>query len=434
MLGIDPGYIFWMFKVVRALFNIVEWILDKATGHSITHGPLEERQSRGDKAHVVRIIGRSAYHSFTWHNLTNFLYLHDSYVDPVSILEQEHITLHGMDEKHVWFCVTDPHENVYDMSVLHFVYALQFMKARKLIIMSHSQVCQVAEVAKDKKYCHDWELIVTNSARCGSTLLCQMLDQLSDTRVISEPWALVYAHMLKNKGQDPGNDVLKAVLRLQMRKTPGSTDKRVVVKLPMFCCPLIPFIASASPSTYLMFLTRNPKESCGSSLKVMEFYDGNLYEKFDSRNFWFSCLAVPHDNDFYRKLYQKYLKKSKSEHTSFSLCVALSYVSSIACYDISRSSFDHVLTYENLIKDPDREMQELNDKLGMVAPKSQLTKAKTALKRDSQKNMFNKTRSTTKMYSDFIDDSVFNEIFREFRVPIRIGMDYAEFERFIFRG
>ena len=429
--SIDPGYIFWVYRIFRVIFIFLDNILDKITGYSVIYGWKSEREENKDKAHLVKIIFRSAYHWSSWITLKNFLFIHEEYIDPEIIFEHDYITLHGMDEEHVWFCVTDPKDDVTDMSISPFAYNQQFLKAKKFLILTYEQTIKLAKVQEEKGYCHEWELIAMNSARCGSTLLCQMMHQLPNTKVVSEPWALVYAHKLINLGMHPGKEVIKAVTKLEMKKVKGSTNKRMMIKPPMMCCPLTEIIAEMLPNTYQMFMTRHPRDSNASFLKVWEFYDGDLYAKYDSRPFWFSCLSVPY-TEYFRNVYRKYFEESKKEFASHKKCVALSYSGCVASYDLYRKHMSHVLIYERLVENPMREFEAMNEKLGMSFSTADLERALDGLRKDSQLEMFNKAaKKTTKMHSHTMDEKFFNDIFHEFRLPLTLNMDYEDFERYI---
>ena len=61
-----------------------------------------------NSAHVVSVWARGSWSFATQHGLHNFLGIHKAYVHPDYVLENEHVTLHGADKTHVWFCVSHP--------------------------------------------------------------------------------------------------------------------------------------------------------------------------------------------------------------------------------------------------------------------------------------------------------------------------------------
>ena len=68
-------------------------------------------------------------------NLNNFMYVHKTWVDPSYVLSSDHITLHGVNKTHAWFCVTHPAVDVYSTKFYPFVFANQYMLAEELVIV-----------------------------------------------------------------------------------------------------------------------------------------------------------------------------------------------------------------------------------------------------------------------------------------------------------
>ncbi len=87
----------------------------------------------------------------------------------------------GLTSTHAWFCVSPEAVDVYDTSVCPFVWVGQFFTAKKLIIMPlwsyHRLADELGDPPRGKEV-----FIIFNTARCGSTLLCQMFNKLPNTR------------------------------------------------------------------------------------------------------------------------------------------------------------------------------------------------------------------------------------------------------------
>ena len=116
------------------------------------------------------------------------------------IFQNDNVTLQGVSETHVWFCVTKnvPDKNVYTTTTFPFAFMAQFFMANELIIISHETLHKLADEMNWSQ--NDNELIlINNTGRCGSTLLCQMFGKLPNTNVMSEPWGLLYPHRLLNR-------------------------------------------------------------------------------------------------------------------------------------------------------------------------------------------------------------------------------------------
>lgn len=85
----------------------------------------------------VRVLFRGAYSLILNHTLDNFFYVHEEYVDPKYILDNDNVTLQSVTDKHAVFCVSDPEFNVFETKMAPFVWIIQYFKAQRLIIVSH---------------------------------------------------------------------------------------------------------------------------------------------------------------------------------------------------------------------------------------------------------------------------------------------------------
>jgi hypothetical protein len=74
---------------------------------------------------------------FALQDLTDFMWIHSDYVNPEWVLDKDHVSLMGSNSTHVWFCVTDPKTNVYNLAQFPFVIDAQWNKVKQLVIMPH---------------------------------------------------------------------------------------------------------------------------------------------------------------------------------------------------------------------------------------------------------------------------------------------------------
>ena len=72
------------------------------------------------------------------------LVLHEAWAGWDFILQNDYVTLHGCDETHVWFCVTDKEVDVYLPSTGPFVFANQYFLAKKLVIVKWDLLHKIA--------------------------------------------------------------------------------------------------------------------------------------------------------------------------------------------------------------------------------------------------------------------------------------------------
>ena len=169
-----------------------------------------------------------------------------------------------MDETHAWFCVTEKSVNVYDLNKHPFIGNAQFFLAKELIIIPLWSFIKLANQGVSP---NDVDIIIFfNSARCGSTLACQMFNKLPKTRFdfffkflimdnllsvllfrsLSEPWILTNANVTMSYRELSYNfeDVIRAGILLQCKQSVENPFERVVLK---------PCISSTSVVRHFVF-------------------------------------------------------------------------------------------------------------------------------------------------------------------------------------
>ena len=104
-------------------------------------------------------------------NLKHFILKHEKYVNPDEyILNNDYVTLMGMDGNLIWFSVSSKHD-VYDLTKFPFVYLSQYWFAEKILILDHATFNRMSEKCSGPtKNC----ILINHTGRCGSTLLSQV--------------------------------------------------------------------------------------------------------------------------------------------------------------------------------------------------------------------------------------------------------------------
>ena len=91
------------------------------------------------------------------------------------MLKNDNVTLMGASKNQVWFCVS-PNINVYDLKIVPFAFLSQYLFAEKLLIVDISTLHEIASKLEGPKgNC----IMINNIGRCGSTLLCQVSNNIS---------------------------------------------------------------------------------------------------------------------------------------------------------------------------------------------------------------------------------------------------------------
>ena len=123
-------------------------------------------------------------------NLQHLFCRHESYQHP-SVVFQPLTTLMSIDHDFALFSVCDV--DVHKHTVGPFFYINQFNHCRKLIQVPLKHFIRLMkETEEQRKEQMDFNLILlSNTGRCGSTLLTQLFEKLPGTVSISEPEALM---------------------------------------------------------------------------------------------------------------------------------------------------------------------------------------------------------------------------------------------------
>ena len=136
-----------------------------------------------------------------------------------------------MDENCAWFCVTDESVDVYDLDKFPFVWTTQFEASQELIILPLWSLIQL--YVEDLPKTNLEIIMLFNSARCGSTLACQMFHKLPKTKSMSEPWIGTNLNTVLISGQLNCHDVnalVKACIYLQCKPSIKEPFERIIFK------------------------------------------------------------------------------------------------------------------------------------------------------------------------------------------------------------
>ncbi len=188
---------------------------------------------------------------------------------PRYALENDNVTLMGVTATQAYFCVSDPDFNVYETKLAPFVFITQYFKAVKLLVMPMSSFHRLAAEAGDPRAKLSF---VNMTARCGSTLLSQMMSRVPKVRAMSEPWAFVHAHGLYLSGQVSMAEyerLLRSVVRLQCKRENDSPDiEHVFVKMTAIAAPYFPMLRKMYPDATYVFNTRHLKNTVQSYMQI----------------------------------------------------------------------------------------------------------------------------------------------------------------------
>ncbi len=429
-MEIDGVFKFLLFVVLKSLAFLIDICLDALFGFTIKNGTREDQHKAQTNyefsAQYVKVIWRAKTMIYSMTTAEDFLYKHVKYVHPDYISRNKNVTLLDIEKDYALFSVTDVDVNINNTEQFPFVFVSQYLEARHLIILPIKSFHRLADELGDPKVP---VAVAYMTARCGSTLVTQMLNKVPGTRALAENWATCRLTSLRHKGiitPEESRRLLKSGIRLHCKISPGESVERVFLKFTTYNGPLSKELHSMFPQIALIFNTRHPTPSVKSYWQVWEAMSSTLDFKlglhwkanaidfksflpFDDQNpdilaannTWFPAVGI----DAYGVIF---------------------YAGSLACYMRCKEIYDYILYYENLAENPEREMKEVFRL--MKIPQEHLQRAISGMKKDSQNKTFGK-RGQGRSYQLSPETLAYmDNYFQKLNLPIKHDMTFKEFK------
>lgn len=430
---------YWI-KVIDFVFSIVfEWTIEGGPVSSAMKSEesykasaqvsRKSSQDKGDVAklhwQVVDVWARAAYAKFSLITLDNFIYSHNHYTDPKVVLVQDNITLMGCSKTHVWFAVTDPKRDVTNMTHSPFLCVGQFEQAKQLIIMPISSLIRCVLVITQiepltivhwprfktwqgvgwpLRECDSglpvfyWSMWLntfgTNVQQVWQWIILTLLDSMSllfdrvrSCQAISICLALTFAHryyILGGLSMRKYKDLLQALHRVLLKPKVNAPQPEVVfIKYQHFDISFQGMLKSMFPRFKFLFLCR-AIEPCVSSYATA--YQRMASFNFHSNKFVAYTLAnfpLLYNHGDWRDFMNKMLRVAGPDNIH--IWVAARFVAVIEVALSHRKVFDHVLLFEDLVKDPRKALKEIFDVVNV--DHQNLEPALAAMDTDSQQGL-----------------------------------------------
>ena len=197
-------------------------------------------------------------------------YRHVRYTHPESVLAPN-VTLLNIDDKFAVFAVVHgPNKNVFLPTTGPFMYINQFRHCSELIRMPIESFLALAQQVGDPK---GKLVILSNTGRCGSTLLTQLFDELPHTVSISEPeFLMAFTHESTFDDETPERraELLQACIRMLCKDHRGDDIKCICIKPKAHAIGLTKEIYSLYPNSSHLYMYRHPAEYVRSLITVFK--------------------------------------------------------------------------------------------------------------------------------------------------------------------
>ena len=240
---------------MRSLFKISQMALWVANGTFTQIKQNYQESSYNGTVQVMRILCRYKFDPLAQSaGPSIFLTTHERFVDPEYVLK-DHISLfHVNKDLALWVEVGEGTDPIRIQNMPFFTFA-QYKLARKLIAMPMHVFQKLGQKVGSPK---GRLIFLSNTSRCGSTLLARVFSETKTCQVFSEPDCLNALAKLKNVVPDLERDMIFTSCinllckPLHLRETEGC-----FIKLTMSTMAELPQIKKLFPESYFLFLYRD---------------------------------------------------------------------------------------------------------------------------------------------------------------------------------
>ena len=227
-----------------------------------TRSGLAFRQS----AHVQDVKWRRKIHPLDFADPSNFITFHNSFKHPNCVLKPE-VSLYCITKKEAVFIEVNEGVNVYQSGKGTNFYTSQYQNARRLITIPLGVFQKLAQDLGDPRMP---VIMISNTGRCGASLLGRMFEEVPGTLLIEEPDSLSNLAYLKKSSafsDTEYSNILVSALRLLCK--PDDRAGMICIKTRPCCCVHVRRIHSLLPNIRHIFLYRN-------SLRTVSSYIGSM--------------------------------------------------------------------------------------------------------------------------------------------------------------
>lgn len=357
----------FIFSIIRFLivtFRDIQWWLD---GTWLLYKPYQT------SAHVQKIVWRSRKSQFECIHPKHFFGSHERFDSPKIVLDDD-VILTCVTQTEAFFLQLKHPIWQYTADKAPFCWITLFQEAVNTISMPLSSLHRLAEEIGSIQ---TPSLIISNQGRCGSTLLCK-LSHLSHRRTLalSEPDALVSLQDLiqyKDKMGAEFERTIRSSVRLIFK--PVTDADAIVIKVRLTAMRVIKYVGVVCPEVKHVYMQRSDLLKTVQSWQTAFMSDerGKLLSflgKYHMLN-----LVLPHFFNFSKEssyVYRQGMKMLNLKNPFETLILA--WADSVSAYKTCCQMITfHIIIYEELLANPEKELRKFFDLLG-IEPKN-LTEA-----------------------------------------------------------
>ena len=255
-----------VWTLMRQFYGLCQKIMWKVDGTSSQIQKNHQRHSYKGTVQVMKVLTRFKYDPLGQPSgPSNFLASHKSFQDPEYVLE-DHVSLYYVNKNEaIWVEVEkgiDPAKSDYSS----FYRFAQWKLARKLIIMPIHIFKQLgSKVGKPSGKI----VLLSNTARCGSTLVTRVFSETDTCLAFSEPDSMDAMSQLRGRVSDKERaDIFKNSINLLCKPLHSRKIEAYIIKLTQPTMVEIPHIKELLPDSYHVFLYRDGLPVARSLAKI----------------------------------------------------------------------------------------------------------------------------------------------------------------------
>ena len=381
-------------------------------------------ESATGTAQLGRILWKKRFSDFSVASPMDFMCMFRSQVKLEYILRPT-VSLYAITKKNAIFVETPEGVNIHSSDIHPFHMAAQFLYATKVIKMTISDFVRLAEKIGDPKVHVIW---MSNTGRCGGTMVCQVFESVPGSLAIHEPDPPFSVQKLKesNAIQDSEYEILlKAMLRILCKPRPGIS--RICIKPRPQCSVMLTSINKLGIEIRHLFIYRNSLDTLRSWLALLSYDPFPTILRLCTDAEWFSNIFP-----YIRNILREYLKSDLPANATTACVFTHMWAHQIylARNAMLRGQTIMPMKYEDMLSQPTKIVEQLFEHSGIDT--GYVVSAVATLSRGSQRGSVisrENLADTSHRYLSEKDRIKCDAILTQFNLP-RLGEDFR-FEQYL---
>ena len=367
--------VYIVFRFCRLCVGVCDIIISKLT--------VENSQSTRKSAQHGRILWKQKHFEMDLPASSDFLCFFNSRVKPDSVL-QPNVSLYALTSKEAIFVESPENINIYSSNVHPFFFVAQFLYAKNVIKMSITEFVCLAKRIGEPMVPIIW---MSNTGRCGGTMLGQVFESVPGTLLLNEPHSLLNLWHLQKRSTfiAPQYDaVLKSIIRVLSKPRQGI--KHICIKPDPLCTVMMEDITRLQPNIRQLFIYRNSFDTIKSWVGTMQCEPFLVVMNSCANADWFStlCPYFRYLERYYFISNPKYFEEKPGDvNTACMFAYMWSYFILIARDAMSCDPNILSVKYENIIARPKEAVRQLFESLNIDV--IHLDNAVKSMEHDSQR-------------------------------------------------